>query len=219
VSRQTDLERSIRDSYSLIHEYEDIIRLSDRPKEKLRARSAAATSLSTVCYRTTLRRYGRGSEEVLVRIAVSGTGRVGGYFGGRLAQVGEDVTIIARGEHLQAIRIHHAGAEPYSDAWQLWDKLHQRPQPGCLFSTRRQESRASGGNLLIRPPRSRRPSGGASSQDQRAVGLGTRTQMTWVRTQEGRQPKVALVAELLNFIYLKWLKRHCTQPLRVGRKH
>jgi len=39
-----------------------------------------------------------------MRVAVFGTGGVGGYFGGRLAQAGEDVTFIARGEHLQAIR-------------------------------------------------------------------------------------------------------------------
>src|SRR5208283_5741661 len=32
------------------------------------------------------------------------TGGVGGYFGGRLAQAGEDVIFIARGEHLQALR-------------------------------------------------------------------------------------------------------------------
>jgi 2-dehydropantoate 2-reductase len=39
-----------------------------------------------------------------MRIAIMGTGGVGGYFGGRLAQAGEDVTFIARGEHLQAMR-------------------------------------------------------------------------------------------------------------------
>ena len=39
-----------------------------------------------------------------MRIAVFGTGGVGGYFGGRLAQAGEDVTFIARGEHLGAIK-------------------------------------------------------------------------------------------------------------------
>ena len=38
MSRKTDLEQSIRESYSLIREYEDIIRLSDRPKEKLHAK-------------------------------------------------------------------------------------------------------------------------------------------------------------------------------------
>ena len=39
-----------------------------------------------------------------MRIAVFGTGGVGGYFGGRLAQAGNDVTFIARGEHLRAIK-------------------------------------------------------------------------------------------------------------------
>ncbi|HEY7613608.1 MAG TPA: 2-dehydropantoate 2-reductase [Gemmatimonadales bacterium] len=35
--------------------------------------------------------------------AVFGTGAVGGYFGGRLAEAGEDVRFIARGRHLAAI--------------------------------------------------------------------------------------------------------------------
>ena len=39
-----------------------------------------------------------------MRIAVFGTGGVGGYFGGRLAQAGEDVTFIARGTQLHALR-------------------------------------------------------------------------------------------------------------------
>jgi len=39
-----------------------------------------------------------------MRIAVLGTGGVGGYFGGRLAQAGEDVVFVARGAHLDAIR-------------------------------------------------------------------------------------------------------------------
>lgn len=38
-----------------------------------------------------------------MRIAVVGAGGVGGYFGGRLAAAGEDVTFIARGAHLRAI--------------------------------------------------------------------------------------------------------------------
>jgi 2-dehydropantoate 2-reductase len=41
-----------------------------------------------------------------MRIAVFGTGAVGGYFGGRLAQAGEDVVFIARGEHLRAMLMH-----------------------------------------------------------------------------------------------------------------
>ena len=39
-----------------------------------------------------------------MRIAVLGTGGVGGYFGGRLAAAGHDVTFMARGAHLEAIR-------------------------------------------------------------------------------------------------------------------
>jgi 2-dehydropantoate 2-reductase len=38
-----------------------------------------------------------------MKVAIVGAGGVGGYFGGRLAQAGEDVVFIARGEHLQAI--------------------------------------------------------------------------------------------------------------------
>lgn len=39
-----------------------------------------------------------------MKIAVMGTGGVGGYFGGRLAMAGQDVTFIARGEHLRAMQ-------------------------------------------------------------------------------------------------------------------
>jgi len=39
-----------------------------------------------------------------MRFAIFGSGGVGGYFGGKLAQVGQDVTFIARGKHLAAIK-------------------------------------------------------------------------------------------------------------------
>jgi len=38
-----------------------------------------------------------------MRIAIFGAGSVGGYFGGRLSQAGEDVVFIARGEHLNTM--------------------------------------------------------------------------------------------------------------------
>jgi len=41
-----------------------------------------------------------------MRIAIFGSGSVGGYFGGRLSQAGEDVVFIARGEHLNAMLMH-----------------------------------------------------------------------------------------------------------------
>jgi 2-dehydropantoate 2-reductase len=39
-----------------------------------------------------------------MRVAIIGAGGVGGYFGGRLAATGVDVTFIARGAHLEALR-------------------------------------------------------------------------------------------------------------------
>jgi 2-dehydropantoate 2-reductase len=39
-----------------------------------------------------------------MRVLVFGAGGVGGYFGGRLAQAGDEVSFIARGEHLRAIQ-------------------------------------------------------------------------------------------------------------------
>ena len=38
-----------------------------------------------------------------MKIAVIGAGGVGGYFGGKLAQAGNDVTFVARGRHLDAV--------------------------------------------------------------------------------------------------------------------
>ena len=39
-----------------------------------------------------------------MKIAIYGAGGVGGYFGGRLAQAGADVHLVARGEHLDALQ-------------------------------------------------------------------------------------------------------------------
>jgi 2-dehydropantoate 2-reductase len=39
-----------------------------------------------------------------MKIAIVGSGGVGGYFGGRLAATGADVTFLARGAHLEALR-------------------------------------------------------------------------------------------------------------------
>ena len=49
-----------------------------------------------------------------MKIAVMGAGGIGGYIGGRLAAAGGDVTFIARGPHLDALRrdgLHIRGAE------------------------------------------------------------------------------------------------------------
>lgn len=41
-----------------------------------------------------------------MKILVMGSGGVGGLFGGRLASAGCDVTFVARGSHLAAMREH-----------------------------------------------------------------------------------------------------------------
>ena len=41
-----------------------------------------------------------------MKIAMMGSGGVGGFFGGRLANAGYDVSFIARGAHLAAMREH-----------------------------------------------------------------------------------------------------------------
>ncbi|HDL89885.1 MAG TPA: 2-dehydropantoate 2-reductase [Thermodesulforhabdus norvegica] len=41
-----------------------------------------------------------------MRIAIFGAGSIGGYFGGRLSQAGEDVIFLARGDHLKAMLTH-----------------------------------------------------------------------------------------------------------------
>ena len=55
-----------------------------------------------------------------MQIAIFGTGGVGGYFGGRLAQAGEDVTFIARGAHLQAIRTAGLKVESTSGGFTIY---------------------------------------------------------------------------------------------------
>src|SRR5262245_28849401 len=40
----------------------------------------------------------------VMKIVVMGSGGVGGYFGARLAAAGNDVTFVARGSHLEALR-------------------------------------------------------------------------------------------------------------------
>ena len=55
-----------------------------------------------------------------MRIAVFGTGGVGGYFGGRLSQAGEDVTFVARGEHLKAIKANGLKVDSTSGDFRIY---------------------------------------------------------------------------------------------------
>jgi 2-dehydropantoate 2-reductase len=52
-----------------------------------------------------------------MKIAVLGAGGIGGYIGGRLAEAGHDVTLVARGDHLSAIQTRGLTIEcPLGDA-------------------------------------------------------------------------------------------------------
>jgi 2-dehydropantoate 2-reductase len=62
-----------------------------------------------------------------MRIAVMGAGGVGGYFGGRLAQAGHEVTFIARGRHLEALR--EQGLSLRSPAGDAVIRVHATAQP------------------------------------------------------------------------------------------
>jgi 2-dehydropantoate 2-reductase len=59
------------------------------------------------------------SREVDVRIAVMGSGGVGGFFGARLARGGADVSFIARGAHLAAMREHGLAIESTDESFRL----------------------------------------------------------------------------------------------------
>src|SRR6478736_3600545 len=54
-----------------------------------------------------------------MRIAIMGSGGLGGYFGARLARGGADVIFIARGAHLTAMRSGGLRVESEPDAFHL----------------------------------------------------------------------------------------------------
>jgi len=62
-----------------------------------------------------------------VRIAAIGAGGVGGYFGARLQQAGEEVHFLARGRHLQAIRANGLKLESPLGSATLKVQVHERP--------------------------------------------------------------------------------------------
>jgi len=69
-----------------------------------------------------------------MRIAILGAGGVGAYIGGRLAQAGEQVAFIARGEHLSALRRDGLSVEsPHGDfVLQSWLATEDPTQVGIV---------------------------------------------------------------------------------------
>ncbi len=64
-----------------------------------------------------------------MRIAIVGVGGVGGFFGGRLAQAGEDVFFVARGAHLQALQTQGLRVDGPPCAWGRPPGSPPRPTP------------------------------------------------------------------------------------------
>lgn len=64
-----------------------------------------------------------------MRVAVFGTGGVGGYFGGLLAHSGHDVAFIARGEHLLALRQHGLDVRSVNGDFRL-EQVEATDDPG-----------------------------------------------------------------------------------------
>ncbi len=89
-----------------------------------------------------------------MRIAIMGSGGLGGYFGARLAQGGADVTFIARGAHLEAMRSHGLmieGPEPLHlpQVRAVQDPAEAGPQDFVLFGVKLWDTEES--LRLIRP--------------------------------------------------------------------
>ena len=67
-----------------------------------------------------------------MKIAMMGSGGVGGFFGGRLAKAGYDVSFIARGAHLKAMREHGLTIENEAQGDIHVPKVHVTDDPASL---------------------------------------------------------------------------------------
>jgi 2-dehydropantoate 2-reductase len=89
-----------------------------------------------------------------VRIAVVGAGSIGGYLGGFLAAAGDDVTFIARGANLEAIRSHgmkvvtEEGREVIAKNVRVFSRMSEAgPQDTVLLTVKAHQVGAVAGDL------------------------------------------------------------------------
>ena len=87
-----------------------------------------------------------------MRICVFGTGGVGGYFGGLLARSGADVTFIARGEHLRALRARGLTLRTVQERLTIPVKATDEPRAAgpvdlVLFCVKSYDTESAGGVL------------------------------------------------------------------------
>ena len=89
-----------------------------------------------------------------MRIAVMGSGGVGGFFGARLVRGGADVTFIARGAHLAAMRDHGLAIESTDESLHLPkvsvtdDPATIRPVDLVMFGVKLWDTEAAARSLL-----------------------------------------------------------------------
>lgn len=89
-----------------------------------------------------------------VQIAVMGSGGLGGYFGGRLALAGQDVTFLARGEHLRAMRQSGLRVRSYHGDFEIRpvrctdDPARFGPVDVVIFSVKAWDTETAGRALL-----------------------------------------------------------------------
>ncbi len=81
-----------------------------------------------------------------------GSGGVGGYFGGRLAHAGEDVTFIARGAHLEAIQKHGLQVKSVAGDFHVRPKVTHNPSAVgpvelVLFCVKAYDTEAAGSHI------------------------------------------------------------------------
>lgn len=87
-----------------------------------------------------------------MKVAVYGAGGVGAYFGGRLAEAGADVHMIARGEHLEAMRDQNLAVESVHgdftvDVSATDDPREVGPCDYVLFCVKSYDTEAAAGGL------------------------------------------------------------------------
>lgn len=66
-----------------------------------------------------------------MRVIIMGAGGVGGYFGGRLAHAGYDVTFITRGAHLAAMQARGLRVDSDAGDFKVWP-IQAAADPGCM---------------------------------------------------------------------------------------
>jgi 2-dehydropantoate 2-reductase len=68
-----------------------------------------------------------------MKILIMGAGAVGTYYGARLQQIGEDVTLCARGEHLRALQEHGLEVKSFKGDFQVKVKAISDPKESAPY--------------------------------------------------------------------------------------